>query len=74
MEGLSALTEKADLQGYLTTDDLVEVYPEVYNDSERIEALLLALRRRGVEVLYRDTVVEEPEEESILEEEPEDRR
>ncbi len=71
MEGLSALTEKADLQGYLTTDDLVEVYPEVYNDSERIEALLLALRRRGVEVLYRDTVVEEPEEESILEEEPE---
>ncbi len=70
MEGMRTLSDKADLQGYLTTDDLVEVYPDVCQDSERIEALLLALRSRGVDVVYRDTVVEEPEDDAILEDEP----
>ena len=70
MEGMRTLSDKADLQGYLTTDDLVEVYPDVCQDSERIEALLLAVRSRGVDVVYRDTVVEEPEDDASLEDEP----
>jgi RNA polymerase primary sigma factor len=44
------LLERADIQGYLTTDDLIEFYPEVSGDAERIEAVMMALRRRGVEV------------------------
>ncbi|HOW91459.1 MAG TPA: sigma-70 family RNA polymerase sigma factor [Anaerolineaceae bacterium] len=48
------LLEKADVQGYLTTEDLMEFYPDVSRDAERIEAVLVALRRRGVEILDGD--------------------
>jgi RNA polymerase primary sigma factor len=48
---LGMLLEKADVQGYLTTEDLVEAYPEVSADAERLEAVMIALRRRGVEFL-----------------------
>ena len=50
-EILSMLLEKADIQGYLTTEDLMETYPNVTDDRERLEAILVALRRRGVDIL-----------------------
>jgi len=53
-EILNMLLEKADVQGYLTTEDLMEFYPDVSRDAERIEAVLVALRRRGVEILDGD--------------------
>jgi RNA polymerase primary sigma factor len=45
------LLEKADVQGYLTTDDLIEVYPDVNQDTDRLQAMVVALRRRGVDFL-----------------------
>jgi RNA polymerase primary sigma factor len=54
VEILSTLLEKADVQGYLTTQDLVEVYPAVSSDMQRMEAIVVALRRRGVDVLEPD--------------------
>ncbi|NOY97637.1 MAG: RNA polymerase sigma factor RpoD [Chloroflexi bacterium] len=45
------LLEKADIQGYLTTDDLMEVYPDVGQDAERLSVLLVALRHRGVDII-----------------------
>lgn len=48
---LGMLLEKADVQGYLTTEDLMEAYPEVTADAERLEAVMMALRRRGIEFL-----------------------
>ena len=48
------LLEKADVQGYLTTDDLVEVYPDVGRDADRRETLFTLLRRQGVEILDPD--------------------
>jgi RNA polymerase primary sigma factor len=62
-EILSMLLEKADVQGYLTTDDLIEVYPDVSRDAEHFEAIMLALRRRGVSILDQedDVIVEEEE-------------
>jgi len=45
------LLEKADVQGYLTTDDLIEVYPDVSRDAEHLEAVMVMLRRRGVDIL-----------------------
>jgi RNA polymerase primary sigma factor len=45
------LLEKADVQGYLTTEDLMELYPQVTEDADRLEAIVLALRRRGVDIL-----------------------
>ena len=53
-EVLDMLLEKADVQGYLTTEDLMEFYPDVTRDAERIEAVLVALRRRGVEIMDSD--------------------
>lgn len=49
-EILNLLLEKADVQGYLTTEDLMEVYPDVSHDSEHLEAIMVALRRRGVDI------------------------
>jgi RNA polymerase primary sigma factor len=51
IEIITMLLEKADIQGYLTSEDLVEVYPEAGTDVEHLEAILVALRRRGVDVL-----------------------
>lgn len=51
IEILSMLLEKADIQGYITTEDLMEVYPNASDDRERLEAILGTLRRRGVDIL-----------------------
>jgi len=63
IEILNMLLEKADVQGYLTTDDLIEVYPDVSRDAERLEAILGALRRHGVEIVDAE---QEPEEDEVL--------
>ncbi len=48
-EVLSVLLEKAGVQGYLTTDDLMEAAPDF--DTERLSVILSVLRRRGVDIL-----------------------
>ncbi len=53
-ETLSLLLEKASIQGYLTTDDLLDISPEVGEDSERMSVIMLALRNRGVDVVDPD--------------------
>ena len=45
------LMEKASIQGYLTTDDLIELFPDTSDDMERLSVLLVALRRQGIEVV-----------------------
>lgn len=47
---LNSLLEKASVQGYLTTDDLLEVEPEV-TDMESLSFLMLGLRHHGIELL-----------------------
>jgi RNA polymerase primary sigma factor len=54
VEILNLLMEKATVQGYITTEDLIEVYPDVNQDGDHLEAVLSALRRRGVDVLDQD--------------------
>jgi RNA polymerase primary sigma factor len=60
-EILSMLLEKADVQGYLTTEDLMEAYPDVSEDVERLEAILMALRRRGVDILDQESTTPFPD-------------
>jgi RNA polymerase primary sigma factor len=50
-EVLDLLLEKASVQGYLTTDDLLDVSPEVGEDSERLSVIMSVLRHRGVDVV-----------------------
>jgi RNA polymerase primary sigma factor len=65
-EALSHLLEKAGVQGYLTTADLMEVYPEAGEDAERLSVILLALRRRGVDVLDPDSESDPPVDETSV--------
>ncbi|MEN6409554.1 MAG: sigma-70 family RNA polymerase sigma factor [Anaerolineaceae bacterium] len=60
------LLEKADVQGYLTTEDLMEVYPNGDEDAEHLSALVVALRRRGVDILDRENEVDLLEEEPLI--------
>jgi len=53
-EIFTMLLEKADVQGYLTTEDLVEAYPDISSDVDRMEAIMVALRRQGVDVFDED--------------------
>ena len=54
-EDLSKLLDKASVQGYVTREDRVEVYPSAMRDAERVEVLMAALSRRGVEVIEQMT-------------------
>jgi len=51
---LRTLMDKAGMQGYLTTDDLIEAFPDTSHDMERMSVLLTALRLRGVDILDTD--------------------
>jgi RNA polymerase primary sigma factor len=57
-EALHMLLEKAGVQGYITTEDLMEIFPDASEDSERLSVLVLALRRRGVDILDNDAEFE----------------
>jgi RNA polymerase primary sigma factor len=50
-EILGSLLEKADLQGFLTPEDVLEAFPTESDDEELIASLFLALRRQGVEIV-----------------------
>jgi RNA polymerase primary sigma factor len=65
-EILSMLLEKADVQGYLTTEDLMEFYPEGDEDAEHLSAIVMALRRRGVDILDREGDMDLSEEDENL--------
>jgi RNA polymerase primary sigma factor len=51
VETLNLLLDKANVQGYITADDVVEVYPGIRDDGDRMQSIMTALRRRGVEVV-----------------------
>lgn len=51
---LRTLMDKASVQGYLTTNDLMEAFPDTSGDMEQLSILLTALRRRGVDVVDSD--------------------
>ena len=46
---MNMLLEKANIQGYLTTDDLMEAFPDANQDAEYLSVLLTSLRQSGVE-------------------------
>ena len=49
-EVISLLIEKADVFGYVTTDDLIECYPDIHDDSDHLEDVMAALRQQGVDI------------------------
>jgi RNA polymerase primary sigma factor len=64
---IEPLLAKAEKQGFVTLDDLMEVFPEAEDNLEGLEELFITLSEEGIQVVYKD----EPEEEEVLEPEPE---
>ncbi len=50
LEAMNALLEKADNQGFLTTDDILEVLPDADEAPEQLEEIFMWLHTAGVEV------------------------
>ena len=61
LEALDTLLEKADLQGYLTTGDIMEVFPWDGDDDERLLELFGLLHRQGVEIVIEEEAETEPD-------------
>jgi RNA polymerase primary sigma factor len=60
-EALDTLLEKADLQGYLTTGDIMEVFPWDGEDDERLLELFGILHRLEVDVVIEEESEPEPD-------------
>jgi RNA polymerase primary sigma factor len=60
-EALDTLLEKADLQGYLTTGDIMEVFPWDGEDDERLLELFGTLHHQGVEIVIEEEAETEPD-------------
>jgi RNA polymerase primary sigma factor len=60
-EALDTLLEKADVQGYLTTGDILEVFPWDGDDDERLLELFGLLHRQGIEIVIEEEIESEPD-------------
>ena len=50
-ELVTELLEKAEIQGYLATDEILETIPEVEDSMEQLEDLFILLQEAGIEIL-----------------------
>ena len=66
MDLVGELLDKAEVQGYLTTDDILDLLPEAEETLDQLEEIFISLHRAGVEV-YNDRVDDEGGEELTLE-------
>jgi len=64
------LLDRADQQGYLTVDDVLEVFPEAEKDLPKLEALMMYLYDQGIEIITPED--EKAPEETSDSEEPEE--
>ncbi len=58
---LDTLLEKAEVQGYLTTGDILEVFPWDGEDDERLLELFGLLHRQGIEIVIEEDSEAEPD-------------
>jgi RNA polymerase primary sigma factor len=49
-QALTILLEKADLQGYLTREDITEIYPDDVRDKKELSILIHSLQGQGVDI------------------------
>ncbi len=48
------LLEKADIRGYVTPEDIIELFPDGSDDLEKVGSIIVALQHHGVEVVLDD--------------------
>ncbi len=61
LEALDTLLEKADVQGYLTTGDILEIFPLDGEDDDRLMELFGLLHRQGIEIVIEEDSDSEPD-------------
>ncbi len=61
MDILEELLEKAEAQGYLTSNDILDLFPEAEESPEQLEEILLLLNEAGIEV-YDESLASDAEE------------
>jgi len=59
MDVLRELLNRAEIQGYLTTDDILDVLPEAEDDLEQLEDIFILLQEAGIEIYDEEEEVEE---------------
>ncbi len=52
---IESLLERADLQGFLTIEDLMEVFPNGDDDIDSLSSVMLILRKQGVDILDQES-------------------
>jgi RNA polymerase primary sigma factor len=62
LDVITELLEKAEVQGYLTSDDVLEAFPEAEENLDQLEELFSYLIESGIEI-YEDKAEAEAEEE-----------
>jgi RNA polymerase primary sigma factor len=59
MDTVAELLERAELQGYLTTDDILEVLPDAEDSLDQLEEIFISLHELGIEVSEKSDLDEE---------------
>ena len=62
MDAVGALFDKAEVQGYLTTDDILDLLPEAEETLEQLDEIFILLHSAGIEVYDNNKVSVEVEE------------
>jgi RNA polymerase primary sigma factor len=66
-EIIGNLLEKADIRGYVTPEDIIELFPAGSEDLEKVGSIILTLQHHGVEVVLDDEDVNSaPEGDSLV--------
>ncbi|MFW5713208.1 MAG: sigma-70 family RNA polymerase sigma factor [Brevefilum sp.] len=55
-DAIELLLERADSQGFLTIEDLMEFFPKGDEDVATLSAIMIALSKQGVDILDRDSL------------------
>ncbi|MBG0784126.1 MAG: sigma-70 family RNA polymerase sigma factor [Anaerolineaceae bacterium] len=60
---IETLLDRAETQGYLTIEDMMDVFPQGDEDPEALHTLMINLRKLGVDILDQDSISQEFSEE-----------
>ncbi len=57
-EAIELLLERADSQGYIAIEDLMEFFPKGDEDVDTLSAIMISLKKQGVDILDQDSLAE----------------
>jgi len=72
-KAIQSLLERANLQGFLTIEDLMEVFPNGDDDIDSLSSVMLVLRKQGVDILDQESFEKAYSEEEDDEDDPKPR-